>query len=220
MCGRYTLRHSVEEIAERFNVTNVAFEPGPRYNIAPTQHIAGITDDGERKLRPFVWGLVPFWAKDPQIGNRMINARAETIAEKPAYKHAVARRRCLIPADGFYEWMRTDGQRTPMYIHFKDGRLFAFAGIWERWVPPEGPELLTCSVVTVEPNRLVAPIHNRMPAILTPEGEDAWLSSTRTVADVLPFLRPYDSDAMEAYPVSRRVNSPLNDDPTCADADA
>jgi putative SOS response-associated peptidase YedK len=218
MCGRYTLHHSVEEIAARFNVANVAFEAEPRYNIAPTQTIAAITGDGERNLRGFGWGLVPFWAKDPQIGNRMINARAETIAEKPAYKHALARRRCLIPADGFYEWMRTGAQRTPMYIRFRDERLFAFAGIWERWSDPAGADLYTCSIVTVEPNHIVAPIHNRMPAILAPEDEEAWLEPTRGAGDVLPLLRPHPPDEMEAFPVSRRVNSPSFDDPACTDA--
>jgi putative SOS response-associated peptidase YedK len=215
MCGRYTLHHSVEAIAERFNVTNVAFYPGPRYNIAPTQEIAAIIGDDERTLRGFVWGLVPFWAKDPQIGNRMINARAETVAEKPAYKHALARRRCLIPADGFYEWMRTGDHRTPMHIRFRDERLFAFAGIWERWAAAGGEELLTCSIVTVEPNRVVAPIHNRMPAILAPEDEAAWLATNHTPAQLLEMLRSYEPEEMVAFPVSRRVNSPSIDDAEC-----
>jgi len=218
MCGRYTLHHSIEAIAERFNVTNVAFQPEPRYNIAPTQEIPAITGEDERTLRGFVWGLVPFWAKDPRIGNRMINARAETVAEKPAYKHALSRRRCLIPADGFYEWMRTGDHRTPMHIRFRDERLFAFAGIWERWAPSEGDELLTCSIVTVEPNRVVAPIHNRMPAILAPEAEAAWLSSTHNPAELLELLRSVEPDEMEAFPVSRRVNSPSVDDVSCIEA--
>lgn len=218
MCGRFTLRHSVDEIAERFNVTNVAFDFGPRFNVAPSQEIAAITGEGDdRTLRPLKWGLVPFWAKEASIGNRMINARAETIAEKPAYKHAVARRRCLIPADGFYEWAKTGSKRTPMHIHFEDGRLFAFAGIWERWGPTSGEEIVSCSLITVEPNEVVSPIHNRMPAILAPEDEGAWLSETRHVHDVLPLLRTHDAKGMEAYPVSRGVNSPAFDDPSCVD---
>ncbi len=148
----------------------------------------------------------------------MINARAETIAEKPAYKHALARRRCLIPADGFYEWMKTGDHRTPVHLRFEDGRLFAFAGIWERWVSPGESELYSCALVTVEPNRVVAPVHNRMPAILAPEDEEMWLSPTAEVAEVLPLLRPHDPDGMEAFPVSRKVNSPSVDDPTCTEA--
>lgn len=214
MCGRYTLHHSVEEIAARFNVANIAFEPALRYNIAPTQEVAAVTNEDGRSLRRFAWGLVPFWAKDPQIGNRMINARAETIAEKPAYKHALSRRRCLIPADGFYEWARTGEHRTPMYIKFADDRLFSFAGIWERWAPEDGPELVTCSIVTVEPNRLVAPIHNRMPAILKPEDEEVWLSTAREPEKVLGCLAPYPPDEMTTHRVSRRVNSPSHDDPS------
>jgi putative SOS response-associated peptidase YedK len=215
MCGRYTLHHSIEAIADRFNVTSVAFDQDPRYNIAPTQEVAAVTGDDERTLRGLVWGLVPFWAKDPQIGNRMINARAETIAEKPAYKHAFVRRRCLIPADGFYEWMRTGDHRTPMHIRFRDERLFAFAGIWERWASPDGEELFTCSLVTVEPNRLVAPIHNRMPAILSPEDEAAWLTPDVKPAQLLELLRAHEPDDMVAFPVSRRVNSPAIDDAEC-----
>jgi putative SOS response-associated peptidase YedK len=219
MCGRYTLHHSVEEIARRFGVANVAVDLQPRYNIAPTQEVPVVTGGDERTMRMFVWGLVPFWAKDRSIGNRMINARAETIAEKPAYKHAFARRRCLIPADGFYEWMRTGTSRTPMHIRFRDGRLFAFAGIYEHWSPPDGDELHTVSIVTVEPNGVLAPIHNRMPAILTREAEADWLSNAdRGPAEKLELLKPYpDEDELEAFPVSRAVNSPAFDDASCVD---
>jgi len=219
MCGRFTLRHSATEIAERFDVTNLTFDFVPRYNIAPTQPVAAITVDhtGERWLRPLKWGLVPFWAKDPSIGSRMINARAESLAEKAAYKHALERRRCLIPADGFYEWVKNGTKRMPMHIHFRDGRLFAFAGLWERWGTGPDDELVTCSIVTVDPNDVVAPIHNRMPAILAPGDEAKWLSSTRHIHDVLPLLRPFPSAEIEAFPVSRRVNSPANDDAACLD---
>jgi putative SOS response-associated peptidase YedK len=219
MCGRYTLHHSVDEIARRFGVVNIDVDPGPRFNIAPTQKVPVVTGSDERSLRLFGWGLVPFWAKDPSIGNRMINARAETIAEKPAYKHAFARRRCLVPADGFYEWMRTGSSRTPMYIRFKDDRLFALAGIWEHWAPAEGEELHTVSIVTVEPNALLAPIHNRMPAILSPDVEGDWLAhANQSPTEMLDLLRPYpDDEEMEAYPVSRAVNSPAFDDPSCID---
>jgi putative SOS response-associated peptidase YedK len=219
MCGRYTLHHSVDEIARRFGVVNVAADVQPRFNIAPTQEVPVVTGADERSLRMFVWGLVPFWAKDPSIGNRMINARAETIAEKPAYKHAFARRRCLVPADGFYEWMRTEGGRTPMHIRFRDNRLFAFAGIYEHWSPAEGEELHTVSIVTVEPNGVLAPIHNRMPAILTRGAEDEWLAhSDRPPDEKLALLKSYaDEEELEAFPVSRSVNSPKFDDPSCID---
>lgn len=219
MCGRYTLHHSVDEIARRFGVVNVAADVQPRFNIAPTQEAPVVTGADERTLRMFVWGLVPFWAKDRSIGNRMINARAETIAEKPAYKHAFARRRCLVPADGFYEWMRAGSSRTPMHIRFRDGRLFAFAGIYEHWSAPDGEELHTVSIVTVEPNGLLAPIHNRMPAILTRGAEDEWLAHADGGATgKLELLKPYSDEAeLEAFAVSRSVNSPAFDDPSCLD---
>jgi putative SOS response-associated peptidase YedK len=219
MCGRFTLHHSVEEIARRFGVVNIDADAGPRYNVAPTQKVAVVTGGDERSLRLFGWGLIPFWAKDPSIGNRMINARAETLAEKPAYKHAFARRRCLVPADGFYEWTKTGSTRTPMYIRFRDARLFAFAGIWEHWTSPDGEDVHTCSIVTVEPNSLVSSIHNRMPAILTPGEEDEWLAPVdRDPAAKLELLHPYEAvDEMEAFPVSRSVNSPAFDDPRCID---
>lgn len=184
----------------------------PRYNIAPTQQILGVSEEAGRVARLFRWGLIPFWAKDASIGNKLINARSETIAEKPSFRHALAKRRCLIPADGFYEWKKGPGGKTPMHIRFRDGRLFAFAGLWESWTPPGGPAVSTCTILTTEPNKLVAPIHNRMPVILDPGDEAAWLDPETPPVARLGLLKSLAPEEMEAVPVSIRVNSPAVDD--------
>lgn len=216
MCGRFTLHHSTEEVAQRFAVQKVLFEIPPRYNIAPTQPVATVRENGSRTLEAVRWGLVPFWAKDPQIGIRLMNARAETLAEKPAFRYALARRRCLIPADGFYEWRPQGKGRQPIHVRRRDAGLFAFAGLWEEWKPPDGPPLRTGVIITVPPNDLMAPIHHRMPAILTREQEALWLdASIKNVAEILSLLRPYPAEEMEAYPVSKRVNAPTVDDLLC-----
>ena len=214
MCGRFTLRHSATEIAERFDVTNLTFDFVPRYNIAPTQPVAAITVDhtGERWLRPLKWGLVPFWAKDPSIGSRMINARAESLADKAAYKHALERRRCLIPADGFYEWVKNGTKRMPMHIHFRDGRLFAFAGLWDRWSRGEGQPIESCALITTSANALVAPIHGRMPVLIDRGAYDLWLDPRASEDDLRALLAPFSAEAMEAFPVSPRVNGTDVDD--------
>ncbi|MGC8783782.1 MAG: SOS response-associated peptidase [Armatimonadota bacterium] len=216
MCGRFTLTQPTQAVAERFGVQCILFEFTPRYNIAPSQPVAVIMQDGGRRLEACRWGLVPFWAKDPEIGNRLINARAETLAEKPAFKYSLTRRRCLIPADGFYEWRKEGGRRVPVYIRKRDGGLFAFAGLWDEWQSPDGSPLRTCTIITTEPNALVASIHNRMPAILMPEHEALWLdTSLKEPAQLLAMLQAYPEAEMEAYPVSPRVNNPNNDDPLC-----
>ena len=218
MCGRFTLHHDAEEIAERFAAT-VLPDLGPRYNIAPTQDIPVVTQNGGRHLARYRWGLIPAWAKDKSIGGRMINARAETLAEKPAFRTALQRRRCLIPADGFYEWREADnpdeGGRTPMYIRRRDGALFAFAGLWDEWHDKEtGVPLRSCTIITGTPNPLIAPIHDRMPIILRPEDEARWLSPTPAgVEPLLSLLVSHAADEFEVYPVSRRVNAPVVDDP-------
>ena len=213
MCGRFTLRHRTSAIAERFAVTLLDLDQiEPRYNIAPTQQVLGITGGPERSASMFRWGLIPFWAKDASIGSKLINARSETVAEKPSFRQALAKRRCLIPVDGFYEWKKGPGGKTPMYIRFRDGRLFAFAGLWETWHPEGQPPVSTCTVLTTEPNELMAPIHNRMPVILDPASETAWLDPETPPAARLELLRPCAPDDMEAFPVSRRVNSPSMDD--------
>lgn len=215
MCGRFTLRHRTAAIAERFAVTLLDLDPvEPRYNIAPTQRILGISGAPERAATMYRWGLIPFWARDASIGSKLINARSETVAEKPSFRQALAKRRCLIPADGFYEWQKGPGGKTPMYIRYRDGRLFAFAGLWETWKPAEGPPVSTCTVLTTEPNALMGPIHNRMPVILDPKDEAAWLDPETSPTVRLELLRPCAPDEMEAFPVSRRVNSPAVDEST------
>lgn len=212
MCGRYTLHHKPEEIEERFDVDAVEELLAPRYNIAPSQIIPVIRQTQSREMAGCKWGLIPFWAKDPKIGNNLINAKAETIAEKPSFKRAFAKRRCLIPADGFYEWQkRGKAPSQPMYIRRRDGGLFAFAGLWEEWKSPEGETIETCTIITAGPNELLSKIHNRMAAILRPGDEAAWIDPKSAIDDLLQMLRPYDSDELEAIPVSRAVNSPAHD---------
>jgi putative SOS response-associated peptidase YedK len=215
MCGRFTLTVDPDELQQRFGLSQPPpADLAPRYNIAPSQAVAVVANAPERKLELFQWGLIPSWAKDPKIGNKLINARAETLAEKPAFRTALKRRRCLVVADGFYEWKKLDGRKQPMYIQLKDGRPFAFAGLWEVWRSPEGEPLKTCTIITTEPNTLLEDIHNRMPAILPPEAYDVWLAPGELSADAaLPLLRPYDAAEMRAVPVSTRVNSPSDDSP-------
>jgi len=193
----------------------------PRFNVAPSQPVAVVrhAPTGPEPQREFVWlrwGLVPGWAKDPAVGNRMINARAETVAEKPAYRAAFRRRRCLVVADGFYEWQKTGRQKQPYFLHLRDDRPFAFAGLWETWEGADHSALETCTLLTTEPNELVAPIHNRMPVILAPGHYDQWLDVAGAKPElVLPLLRPYPADEMAAHPVGPYVNSPAHDDAQC-----
>jgi len=227
MCGRFTLHHSLEELEERFDAQPVApsvAQAALRYNIAPTQDILVVTQNGARHLQGYHWGLIPSWAKDPAIGNKMINARAETLAEKPSFRTALARRRCLIPADGFYEWQDPAADlapgkkaaKTPMHIRLQDGALFAFAGLWDEWHAPDGSPLRSCTIITTAPNAVTAPIHDRMPVILRPSDEALWLDpSVKDAAALLPLLVPYPADVMEAYAVSRSVNAPMVDDAAC-----
>jgi putative SOS response-associated peptidase YedK len=218
MCGRFTLTVDPADLKEAFEWVNFGnAEFTPRYNIAPTQPLAVIPNTGDNKLDFFTWGLVPFWAKDPSIGNRMINARSETLGEKPSFKNAFKRRRCLILADGFYEWQKIPGEKTkqPMYIQMKDGRPFAFAGLWEDWHSPDGSQILSATIITTEPNQLLKPIHNRMPVILPDSAYQQWLQPGEVdVQKLNPLLRPFDADQMQAYPVSRMVNNPKNDSPS------
>jgi putative SOS response-associated peptidase YedK len=196
----------------------VPLEWTPRYNIAPSQDVAVIANNGQNKIEFFRWGLIPFWAKEAKIGNRMINARAETVAEKASFRNAYRRRRCLVLADGFYEWRKEPGRttKTPMYLRLKSGDPFGFAGLWESWRSPEDQTILSCTIITTEPNALVKPIHNRMPVILDPEAYDMWLDPGEQTPDRLgPWLRPYPASEMTAFPVSTLVNSPSNDVPAC-----
>jgi len=217
MCGRFTLITPAETIAEQFQLPEMP-SLAPRYNIAPTQPVVAVRqrpENGGRELAVLQWGLVPFWSKDPKIGSRMINARSETAAEKPAFRAAFRRRRCLVVADGFYEWQRLERGKQPFYIHLRDERPFAFAGLWEYWEGPEGA-LESCVLLTTEPNDLLRPLHNRMPVILPSEHYDLWLDPDVQKAGLLqPLLCPYPSEGMVAYSISTWVNKPANDGPRC-----
>lgn len=217
MCGRYTLTTSAEGLAVEFDLAEVPRDLEPRYNIAPGGPVAAILNrDGERRLEMVQWGLIPSWAKDPTIGRRLINARAETAAQKPSFRAALRRRRCLIPADGFYEWMGVKAARTPMYIRMKSAAPFAFAGLWESWRGADAAPTLSCAILTTEPNELMARIHNRMPVILPREAYATWLDpSLRDPADLTALMQPLPDGAMEACEVSRLVNQPTNDRPEC-----
>ena len=216
MCGRYTLRTPVEKLAEEFGFDASSVEVPPNYNVAPTQEVAAVlSEGGERRLELLRWGLIPSWADDPGIGSRMINARAETAPEKPSFRRAFRERRCLIPADGFYEWKRTNGTKQPYYIRMREGRPFAFAGLWESWKDEGGPEIRSCAILTTAPNALAGEIHNRMPVILPAGSYDAWLDPEAEKEELVALLTPYPEAGMEAYPVSRFVNSPSNNDPRC-----
>jgi putative SOS response-associated peptidase YedK len=216
MCGRYTLASPTERLAEEFGVDASSIEPAPNYNVAPTQQVAAVLDEGgQRRLEVLRWGLIPPWADDPGIGSRMINARSETAPGKPSFRRAFRERRCLIPADGFYEWQRTNGAKQPYYIHMEDGRPFAFAGLWESWSKGGEGEVRTCTILTTGANALVGEVHDRMPVILAHDAYDVWLDPASERDELTGLLAPYPVDEMEAYPVSRFVNSPSNNDPRC-----
>ncbi len=221
MCGRYTLKTPVNALAEWFDLDDYPSSLTPSYNIAPTQEVAAIVEEGEeRKLETFRWGLIPSWAKDPSIGNKMINARAETVSEKPSFRSAFKKRRCLIVADGFYEWQKTDGGKQPFHIKLSDSSPFAFAGLWETW-DKDGEEIRSCSIITTDANDLMNEIHHRMPVILHPENYGVWLDSGFEEKETLmDLLKPYPSNQMEAYAVSRRVNKPSNNEPSVLESAA
>ena len=218
MCGRYTLKTPVDDLARQFEVDEYPSSLTPSYNIAPTQQVATVlVEDGKRKLEMLHWGLIPSWAGDPAIGNRMINARAETVATKPSYRSAFKSRRCLILADGFFEWRKTSNGKQPFYIHMEDGSPFAFAGLWESW--KNGREIRSCTIITTDPNELVGEIHNRMPVILHSEDYEMWLDPDFDEKEPLTtLLKPYPASEMEAYPVSRKVNKPSNNQPECIES--
>lgn len=220
MCGRYSQSQSAEVIAQAFQVDNVPTLK-PRYNIAPTQSVLTILQTSastNRQFKMLHWGLIPSWAKDPKMGARLINARAETVAEKPAFRTAFRQRRCLVLADGFYEWQQQEAkkQKQPFYFRLSDERPFAFAGLWEHWQDATGEEIESCTLLTTEPNELMCPIHNRMPVILDRKDYDLWLDPEVKKSELLqPLLRPYASEEMTAYPVSKAVNKPSNDSTEC-----
>jgi putative SOS response-associated peptidase YedK len=220
MCGRFTQTHSAEDIAAAFGLTEIP-QWQPRYNVAPTQVVPAIvaTSDRDRQFKPLRWGLIPSWAKDLSIGAKLINARAETLQEKPSFRDAFKRRRCLIVADGFYEWKKQAGKKQPFYFRLENGEPFAFAGLWDCWHSSEGDTLETCTIITTNANDLAATVHDRMPVILPPEHYNRWLDPNRQpTTDLQSLLRPYPTEAMTAYPVSGVVNSPAHDQPDCVEA--
>jgi putative SOS response-associated peptidase YedK len=219
MCGRFTLRTPAKELAEIFRLADVP-DLRPRYNIAPTQPVAAVRlvpKDGHRELVMLHWGLIPFWAEDPKVGYSTINARAETVATKPTFRQAFAKRRCLVVADGFYEWQKTDGRKQPFYIHIKDDQPFAFAGLWERW-KRDDQKIESCTIIVTEANDVLNPIHDRMPVILSPEDCDLWLDPKfEDKKKLQAILRPFPPSAMEAYPASTVVNNSRTDVETCVE---
>jgi putative SOS response-associated peptidase YedK len=218
MCGRYTLVR-IADLTEIFPWVNDDLpEVPPRYNIAPTQPILAIANDKPDKYDFFYWGLVPPWAKDTSIGARMINARGETLGSQSAFRNAYRRRRCLIPADGFYEWKKSPDSRkkTPMHIRMRSGKPFAFGGLWETWSSPDGSQLRSCTIVTTKPNELMATMHDRMPVIIPPEAYREWLDAgERSPGELDKLLVPYREGELEATAVSTFVNSAKNDGPAC-----
>jgi putative SOS response-associated peptidase YedK len=220
MCGRYTLRVSPAELAEIFETLRT-IDWSPRYNIAPTQTVAAVrqSEQGDgRELALLRWGLIPSWAKDMKIGSSLINARADGVATKPSFRHAFKKKRCLIPADGFYEWQAVPGQKAkqPYLIGVRDTPVFVFAGLWERWTDPEGKPVETSAIITTDANEAMAPVHNRMPVILDPADYDEWLDRDQQDAETLQrLLKPFPADRMQLTPVSTLVNSPRNEKPEC-----
>jgi putative SOS response-associated peptidase YedK len=217
MCGRYTLHTDFETLKKHFQVLAQSDELTPRFNIAPSQSVAAVRRGAQgRELAILRWGLVPFWAKDSKIGYRTINARAETVAVKPAFRAAFRQRRCLIPADGFYEWKSQSGGKQPYYIRLKHNNLFAFAGLWEHWKSETGEILESCTIIVTHANELVDSIHDRMPVILHPNDYETWLSPWESATDHLAaLLKPYPAEQMTAYSVSTGVNNPKHEDSSC-----
>lgn len=217
MCGRYSLKSDPSKIAQEFNLPEKETEKlKPRYNIAPSQPVAALIRDEKTKLDFLNWGLVPSWSKDPSIGSRMINARCETLAEKPSFRGLLKNRRCLILADGFYEWKATGKRKQPYYIRLKSRDPFCFAGLWSEWLSPDGSEIRSCAIITTQPNELMQEIHNRMPVILSRKAREAWLDpSIIRKEELLDLLKPYSTEEMEAFPVSTFVNLPSNNTLAC-----
>lgn len=222
MCGRFTLNQSSSALADFFSIDNIP-DLAAQYNIAPTQKVATVLHNPETNQREFqqlTWGLIPSWMKDPKMGVKLINARSETVAEKPAFRSAFQHRRCLVLADGFYEWKRENGKKQPFYFRLSDSQPFAFAGLWERWEPAqhnsEAEEIRSCTILTTAANELVQPIHERMPVILAPQDYDLWLNPQMPTSEPLQqLLCPYPAEAMTAYPVSSLVNNSRQNSSEC-----
>lgn len=220
MCGRYRLSRRKQLVEEYFDAGSGEEDWTPRYNIAPTQPVPVIRQNPKepvRELSLMRWGLIPSWAKDPSVAVGTINARAETAATKPAFRDALKSRRCLIPADGFYEWMRTGKAKQPYCFEVNEGELLAFAGLWDRWKDPSGNWVKSCSILTTTPNGVTSPVHDRMPVILDPDDYDLWLDpGMRDISAASDLLKPYDAQQMRCYPISTRINHVANDDEACS----
>jgi putative SOS response-associated peptidase YedK len=216
MCGRFTLTIDPADLKDAFPDFIFPSQGTPRYNVAPSQPVLVLPNDGTNKANYFVWGLIPSWSKDPSFGSRLINARAETLAEKPSFRSAYKYHRCLIFADGFFEWQARPGSKSklPHLIRLRSGKPFAFAGLWDTWQSPDGSEIKSAAIITTTPNELMAPIHDRMPVILPREAYAQWIDPTpHFPVDLNSLLVPYPAEEMEAYPVSPLVNAPANDTP-------
>jgi putative SOS response-associated peptidase YedK len=211
MCGRFAQRSDPKRLAKEFGVAE-APRAEARYNVAPTQNILGVRAiSDEREMTFFKWGLIPSWAKDTSMGARLINARSETVEEKPSFRQAFKQRRCIIPADGFYEWQRTEGKKQPFFFRMRDERPFGFAGLWERWEGETGQAINSCTILTTEANDVLRPVHDRMPVILHPDDYELWLDVDARKQDLVKeLLRPYAAEEMLGYPVGASINSPRN----------
>ena len=217
MCGRFALKTPPRSIQEHFHLPE-AVDLAPRYNIAPSQPVAVVRHppgNNLLQLNMLRWGLIPHWAKDMKIGYKLINARGETLKQKPSFRSAFKKRRCLIVADGFYEWRRSGKIRQPFYVQLKKESVFGFAGLWESWNGPDGNIVESTTIITTVPNELISEVHNRMPVILHPEQYDTWLLDSTPDDTLLDLLKPYPTDEMEMYKVGSIVNSPGNDSPGC-----
>lgn len=223
MCGRFALYITPEELADFFGLPELPAQLAPRYNIAPTQPVGLVRVHPRTQMREWalaLWGLIPSWSKDPSMGVRMINARAETVNEKPSFRAAFRRRRCIIPASGFYEWMKQNGSKQPYYITSTNGEPLGFAGLWESWSGPNGEDMESCTILTTDANEKIGRLHNRMPVILAPEDYDEWLGAgadlTPAQASQLKHLfRPFPPQQMHVYPVNTYVNSPRHEGQKC-----
>jgi putative SOS response-associated peptidase YedK len=220
MCGRYRLSRRKQLVEEYFGADSGEYEWSPRYNVAPSQSVLTIRREARepvRKLSTMQWGLIPSWSKDPSIGYKTINARSETVVTTVSFREPFKSQRCLVPADGFYEWKRNGTTKQPCCFEVDDGELFAFAGLWDRWTNPQGGVIESCTILTTTPNSLLADIHDRMPVILRPDNYDVWLDPAfKDAGSLSEMLRPFEASHMRRYPVSMRVNNVLNDDADCA----
>lgn len=217
MCGRFVLESAPEQLMKVYRLSSPP-DISPRYNISPSQKVAVVRqhNSGDRELSLLQWGLIPSWSKDPTIGYKMINARSETVHEKPSFKQAFHSRRCIIPASGFYEWEKSGKDKIPHYIHLREGNVMSLAGLWERWKSPDGVELQTCTILTTSANSLIKKLHDRMPVILHSEEFDLWLNKdVDDVKQLSELFHPYPSDQLTEYVVDKEVNSPRKDSPEC-----